>query len=73
MKKKDMKEEKEEHVIFSISSTDVVIGLLVYVLTIVAFHLSGHTFSIWATLLAPLWLCVCMIAVAVVRNGKIWA
>lgn len=65
-----MKEEKEEFMVFALGSMDIAVGLLAYVLTVVAFHLFGGAFSIWATLFAPLWLCVCMIIVAIVRNGK---
>jgi len=68
--KKDMKEEKEEIMVFALGSMDIAVGLLAYVLTIVAFHVLGGTFSIWVTLLAPIWLCACMIAVAIIRNIK---
>lgn len=72
-KKKDMKkerEEKEEITIFTLDSMDAAVGLLAYVLTIAAFYVLGGTFSVWATLFAPIWLCVCMIVVAVIRNIK---
>lgn len=72
-KKKDMKEEKEEKeeiMVFALDSMDIAVGLLAYVLTVIAFHVSGGTFSIWEVLLAPIWLCACMIAVAIIRNIK---
>ena len=67
---KEEKEEKEEIMVFALDSMDIAVGVLAYVLTVIAFHVLGGTFSIWVTLLAPIWLAVCMIAVAIIRNIK---